>query len=260
MASRRSFLRAGAACLAAPLASACHTMFGPSSVGTNWEVFERGRFTFYARPSSFAARSIDQIFPALDYQYDGAAAMLEVRYSGHISMYLHESAADGGFASNYSGKAYPDTGTVRATCTAPFDGNLIGLLSHEMNHVITRNALGQSSTAFITEGIATAVIVEKDFNNGRHFLYPWTASHLAQLPSIAAILDDDQWSKTDQQTAYRASASFLAWLIDTRGPAPLKQVFTTRSDEAEARIQSAYGKTVAQLEPEWKAYCVAWQG
>lgn len=260
MRSRRSVLRAAAACVAAPFASACHQILGPSGYDSNWQLFDRGRFTFYARPGSFAAQSIDGLFPVLDDQYDGALAMLDVRYSAHVSMYLHNSPADGDFTSNFSGVAYPDTLVVRATCLPPLDGNLMSLLSHEMNHLITRNALGQSSTAFMTEGIANAVIVEHYHQNGRHFLYPWTASHLAQLPPIASLLDDDFWNGINSQLAYNTSASFLAWAIDTRGPAPLKQVFTTRSSEAEARMQSAYGVPVAQLETEWKAFCVAYRG
>ena len=258
MPGRRAVLRAAAACAIAPFAQACHQILGPTGYDANWQVFDKGRFTFYARASSFAAQSIDQLFVVLDDQYDAACAMLAVKYAAHVSMYLYADPADGDFASNYSGVAYPDTQTVRATCLPPLDGNLMSLLSHEMNHLITKNTLGQSGTSFMTEGIASAVITEKYHNSGRHFYYPWTAANLSKLPPIASLLDDNYWSGTDSQLAYRTSASFLAWLIDTRGPAPLKQVFTVRSNEAVQRMESVYGKPVTALETEWKAFCVAY--
>lgn len=260
MPSRRAALRAAAACVVAPFAHGCHQILGPSSYDANWQVFDRGRLTFYARPSSFAAQSIDPLFTVLDDQYNASVAMLAVEYAAHISMYLYADPKDGDFAGNFSGVAYPDTLTVRATCLPPLDANLMSLLSHEMNHVITRNTLGQSGTAFMTEGIASAVITERYHSNGRHFYYPWTASHLSQLPPIASLLDDEFWNRSNSQIAYSASASFLAWLIDTRGPAPLKQVFTVRSNEAVGRIGSVYGQPVTQLESEWKAFCVAYKG
>ena len=93
------------------------------------------------------------------------------------------------------------------------------------------------------------MITERYHSNGRHFYYPWTAR-----------LDDEFWNETSSQFSYSTSASFLAWLIDTRGPAPLKQVFTVRSSEAVDRMQSVYGQPVTQLESEWKAFCAAYRG
>jgi hypothetical protein len=69
----------------APFAPACHQILGPSSYDANWEVFDRGRFTFYARPSSFAARSIDQLFTVLDDQYNAVMTMLDVQYAARVS-------------------------------------------------------------------------------------------------------------------------------------------------------------------------------
>ena len=260
MPSRRGFLRAGAAALTAPFAAACQTALGPSQLDSDWEVQERGHFTFYVRPSSFAARSVDQLSPVLDDQYNYVAATLDVRYGGHVSMFLYNSGKDAGLMSDHAGVAFPDTQAVRAVCIPPFDANLMTLLSHEFNHVITKNTLGQSGTYFMTEGTASALISERYHSSGRHFLFPWTASRLARLPAIAALLDDSHWHDSTETDAYNTSASFLAWLIDLRGPAPFKQVFIARSDEMNDRIQSAYGASVTQLEAEWKTFLAGWKG
>lgn len=260
MRSRRSFLQAGAAVVAAPFAAACQTALGPSPIDSQWDVQERGRFTFYTRPSSFAGRSVDQLYTVLDDQYNATAAMLDVRYGGHVSMFLYNSGHDAGFESDHAGVAYPDTQAVRAVCIPPVDGNLMVLLSHEFNHVITRNTLGQSGTSFMTEGIATAVISERFHSQGRHFLFPWTAVRAGRLPAIATLLDDGHWHDPAEDVAYNTSASFLAWLLDVRGPVPLKQVFTVRSGEINDRIQTTYGVPVTQLESDWMAFCAAWRG
>jgi hypothetical protein len=246
--------------MAAPFAAACQSALGPSSVDSQWDIHERGRFTFYTRPSSFAGRSVDQLFAVLDDQYNATAAMLDVRYAGHVSMFLYNSGADAGLQSDHSGVAFPDTQAVRAACVPPIDGNLMLLLSHEFNHVITRNTLGQAGTYFMTEGIATALVTERFHLQGRHFLYPWTSSRIGSLPAIATLLDDDHWHDPPEDVAYNTSASFLAWLLDGKGAAPLKQVFVVRSNEINDRIQSAYGASVTQLESEWKAFCTAWRG
>ena len=260
MPGRRSVLRAGVAMMTAPLAAACQTVLGPSKTDSNWDVQERGRFTFYARSSSFAAKSIDQLFLVLDDQCDYAAATLDVQYRAHVSMFLYDSNNDAGFPPDVAGVAYSDTQTVRAVCAPPLDGNLMARVSHELNHLITRNALGQSGTYFMTEGIASAIISERYHSSGRHFLFPWTASRLPQLPAIAALLDDDHWNDSPTVIAYNTSASFLAWLVDLRGPAPLRQVFVARSKEISDRMESAYGKSVAQLEADWKTFVAGWTG
>lgn len=258
MPDRRRFL--SAVCLAAPFASACQNILGPRRIDDDWDVQERGRFTFYARPSSFGARSVDQLYTVLDDQYNATTAMLDVRYGGHISIFLYNSGIDAGLPSDGSGVAYPDTQAVRAACVAPVDANLMFLLSHECNHVIARNTIGQAGTTFMNEGIATALVTERFHSRGRHFLYPWTASRAGQLPSLSSLLDDGHWHDAPEDVAYNASASFIAWLIDTRGPMPVKDVFGAPSRDIESRLQTAYGQPVARLESDWIAFCSGWRG
>src|SRR5262249_47922353 len=161
------------------------------------------------------------------------------------SMFLYNSGVDAGLPSDHFGVAYPDTQAVRAVCPPPLDGNLLTLLSHEFNHLITHNTLGQPGTSFMNEGIATATIVERFHNQGRHFLSPWTASRAGQLPSVATLVDDGKWSQSPVVDAYNTSASFIAWLIDSHGPAPLKAVFTAQSNEIEGRVRAAYNATLS---------------
>jgi hypothetical protein len=74
---------------------------------------------------------------------------------------------------------------------------------------------------------------------------------LAQLP------DDDAWEGDPQEVAYNTSASFLAYLIETYGSVPLKRLPGATSEAFERRFHEAYGRTLAQAEAEWKAFCAA---
>ena len=259
MPGRRAFLRAGTALVVAPFAPACNTVLGPTPVDSNWNVREFGRLTMYTRPGSFASGIVDQLYAVLDDQYNVASVMLDVQFGGRVSVFLYNSGADAGLPSDHSGVAYSDTLAVRAVCIAPLDANLMLLVSHELNHVLTRATLGQSGTYFMTEGIATAVVSERFHSNGRHFLFPWTAARLNQLPSLTTLVGDDGWQQTAEDVAYNVSASFLAWLLDSRGPAPLKQIFGARSSEMPTRVQAAYGRPLDQLEQEWKTFCAGWR-
>ena len=132
---------------------------------------------------------------------------------------------DGG---DHSGVAYPETETMKAAVVAPLDGNLLSLLAHEANHVYIRNGLGRPGTSFINEGLASALVSERLGAFGPSVYHQWVRARLNQIPSIADLADDDRWGQHPSSTAYTVSASFLAYLSGTFGPAPLRQIYEGR--------------------------------
>jgi hypothetical protein len=64
-------------------------------------------------------------------------------------------------------------------------------------------------------------------------------------------VDDEKWD--GMQESYRASASFLAFLIDRYGAVQLKQIYHARSRDMASRMQAVYGKSMEALEAEWLA-------
>ena len=56
---------------------------------------------------------------------------------------------------------------------------------------------------------------------------------------------------------YNASASFLAYLLETGGAQRLKQLQPVASPQFEARFQSVYGHSLADAERDWRAFCAA---
>lgn len=250
---RRFWIVAIAAAL--PVLAACDAMYGPTSLDRDWRTFDSAHFTLYVRPGSFAEANQAQIGEILDDQYAFTLAVLGVQYAGRISAFCHTDAGDAALESNYSGVAYPDTEAVRATCTGPLNGNLFALLQHEANHVLQQNTLGRPGTSFMNEGLPSAVLSTRFHSFGKDFLYSWTAAHLASIPPIARLVDDDQW--TGNEVAYKSAASFLAYLIDRAGPAPIRALYQTPTVSFAAKVQSLYGLALDELDREWRAFCVA---
>jgi hypothetical protein len=245
---------------ASVVSAACNPIVGPSQPDANWRAVERGRFTFYVRPGSFAEQNVSALNTVLEDQYEHTVEVLRLRYAGRISAFLYESAEDADLESFRSGTAYTVTESFRAVCTAPVDETLYALLAHEANHVIINNGWGRPGTAFAAEGMASAVLSETHHQLGRHYLFSWTRREAANIPSLSALADDSRWEGFNQSKAYDASASFQAYLLERDGPDRLRQLYGVSSGEFEARFSQIYGRPLAQAEREWKEFSAGWGG
>lgn len=234
------------------LATGCSAILGPTSPDDNWRAFDSRHFTLLVRPGSFAEEQQARLGEALDDQYDATVATLGVSYAGRISAFLYPSAADAGLESNYSGVAYPDTEALRAVCAPPLSGNLHSLLSHEANHVIQQNTLGRPGTYFMNEGLPSAVMSTRYHPYGSEFLWTWTASRVSSIPALSVLTDDERWNGSDVE--YKASASFLAYLIDRAGAGPIRQLYQVRSEDFATRIRELYGRSLDELDQDWRAF------
>ena len=233
---------------------------GPKALDRNWRVRSIGHFSFYVRPDSFAEQHVDRFAEVLEDQYAATLGALDIRYDGHICAYLYASADDAGLASDRSGTGYPATESFEAVCTAPLDGNLYELLSHETNHVIINDALGRPGTSFVNEGIASAVLSERYHALGRHFLFAWTRAHRSRIPPLQDLLNDDKWADWQQDICYNASASFLAYFLDTYGPQRLEHIYYASSSDFARRVLEACGHTLQEVEADWLTFCDNWAG
>ena len=230
-------------------------MLGPSPRDSNWHVVDSAHFELHVRPGSFAEHSAATLGTVLDDQYEVTLRLLEGQYDGRISGFLYDSAADAHLQSDRSGTAFADTNAFEAVAAPPLDSNLLALGAHEANHVIIINALGRAGTYLLNEGLASAVLSERYHWLGKHYYYAWTRAHRADIPPIARLADDSQWTHIDQSVAYSAGASFLAYLLDEYGPAKLRQLFYVRSDEFTDRFAEIYGRPLSAAEGEWLAFC-----
>jgi len=241
-------------------ATGCQTILGPRPLSDKWNPHEGPRVSFFVRPGSVAEQNVDRLSAVIEDQYSSTVASLRLSYAGRVRAYAYESPADAHMESNFAGKAYPETEAFGFVCVGPISDNTFSLMAHEVNHVLIVNGLGRASTYFVTEGLASAVLSETYHKNGRHFLFPWTRMHRAELPKVARLLDDSEWTRVPENIAYNTSASFLAWLLDTYGPDPLRAFYPASSDSIVGRIESAYGRPLDALEADWLRFCDGYTG
>ena len=79
-----------------------------------------------------------------------------------------------------------------------------------------------------------------------------------RLPPVASLLGSTGFLPVRRQHHVPCAGSFVRYLIDRYGLNPLKTYFASATFEdvaavTEARIQAAYGHTVASLWDEWRA-------
>lgn len=240
--------------------AACNPVLGPSKPDANWQVVETAHFNLHARPGTFAAQNAAALGVVLDDQYEATLGALQASYGARVNGFLYNNAADAGRESEYSGIAFPDTAAFSATATPPLDASLYSLMAHEANHVVIAGALGRAGTSMMNEGLASAVISERHHRQGKTFYYTWTRTHRSQIPAMARLTDDGEWGNVPSNVAYSASASFLAYLLETGGPARLRQLYYARSGEFTARFAEIYGQPLATVEGAWLAFCDRFQG
>ena len=240
--------------------SGCNTAFGPDPIDRNWRVYDGPHVSFFVLPNSFAEQHVARLTEVIEDQYSATVKSLGLSYAGHLHAYAYNSGADAGLPSDYSGRAYPETESFRFVAVPPMGDNLLQIVSHEANHVLIGDGLGRAGTYFMNEGLASAVLSETFHQSGRHFLFPWTRSRRAQIPPLSTLIDDGGWKRTAEDTAYKASASFLAWLLDAYGPDRLRQIYPLPSDPMLDRIPSVYGRSLDALEAEWLRFIETWPG
>jgi hypothetical protein len=136
----------------------------------------------------------------------------------------------------------------------PLDADLFALMNHEANHVISRHAIGRPGTSFANEGMASALLSERHLDVGPSFLHRWVGARVSSVPPIAALADDERWSGFDYQTRYNAAASFLAHLLDTDGPAKLRQLYVCESGEFASRFAAIYGRPLDEADAAWREH------
>lgn len=250
----RDSIRIGTALTICLALTGCEQLYGPTSPSRDWAAHESARFVLYARPGSFADSNAAALAEVLEDQYSHAVAALQIPPGARISMFLYNSGSelDPPLPSARAGVAFPETNAVHAVAFAPLDNDLRALLTHEANHVIVANGLGRAGTSFMNEGLASALVSERFGEIGPTLLRRWVRNNRARVPPLADLIDDAKWS-SNSMDGYRASASFLAFLLERYGANRLKLIYHARSAEFASRVRDTYGRSLAELEAEWLA-------
>jgi hypothetical protein len=128
--------------------------------------------------------------------------------------------------------------------------------AHEVMHVLAHTVLGEPP-AFFDEGLATA------------FAWDWTpdeqdvhvrAQHLlgeGRLVPLKRLLTNWDFRSYQSYPAYVAAGSFTKYLLASRGPGGLPELFAldrfSVRGEIEATFSAAYGEPIYAVEKEWRS-------
>ncbi|HEX5725315.1 MAG TPA: hypothetical protein VFX98_07600 [Longimicrobiaceae bacterium] len=156
---------------------------------------------------------------------------------------------------------FADPGTNRFHTIWPID-------NHEIVHVLVILEIGHPPALF-NEGIAVAhqaLPASGIFHaqwNGRN-VHAIAAEHLAanRIPAVSVLLQSPDFFQLDQGFTYPVAGSFVRFLIDRYGMAPLRTYFGGSTfNDAEAKSRSlfaaAYGMTLDAAWAEWRAFLAA---
>jgi len=240
--------------IAALSMSACDVAYGPTSPTGEWSTHDSSRYTLYARPGSFADVTAGALLEVLEDQYTHTNAVFGFAEGPRISVFLYNNGGEltPPLPQARAGVAFPETNALHAVAFAPLDNDLRSLITHEANHVILQSGLGRAGTAFMNEGLASAVISERYGEIGGTFLSKWAGANRSRLLRIGDLIDDSKWD-SNSNLGYNTSAAFLAFLIDRYGTAKLRQVYYAAPADFARRAAEVYGKPLEALEAEWLA-------
>lgn len=139
---------------------------------------------------------------------------------------------------------------------------------HEAVHLYTHQ-LGRPAD-FFNEGIAVALGVDpRDPGsvprwNGIH-IHTWTQTMLedGSLRPLAELVETDAFRRLADSEAYPAAGSFVRYLFDRQGVAPLVAFFRdgTREESLATirrRFRACFGEDLETTESEWRAFLAGW--
>jgi len=175
---------------------------------------------------------------------------LNVEVPHKISYYKHPSQH-----SLWEETGSMGTGMVQRTATGQEIHTVHYYDPHEVSHAVSHH-LGEPP-AFFDEGLATVYGWEWDTADSDVHTRALGLLRQGRLPPIRSILTNWDFRLYKSYPAYTAAGSFMKYLLDRYGPEGLRTLFTldkfSRRTEIEAAFETAYGRSIYEVEREWKA-------
>jgi hypothetical protein len=163
-----------------------------------------------------------------------------------ITFYAFASAAEQKRLVGTSSASF--TKPWRRTLSLSFD-RVEGTLDHELAHIVLApygNVLGISWSNGILEGAAVAL---EHADDARMLDAHARAAYNAGLaPPIGRLMSATGFASQRSSLSYMLAGSFCRWLIDTYGARRFRDAY------ASGALEPAYGRTIEQLEREWRTH------
>ena len=156
------------------------------------------------------------------------------------------------------------TGAGRTAFTKPWlgeihladEGAFHPVLRHELVHALAaglaRGPLRVPARRWIwvRMGLVEGLAVALEPPRGEFTVHEWTRAmrDLGLLPAASTLLEPSGFLATAPARAYTAAGSFLAFLLERYGPAPVGRLY------GGAGFAAAFGRPLEALESEWSAF------
>jgi hypothetical protein len=262
---RRSGLRAAAGPIAAALAAAAavagaHAALEALSLSGSRAAVTRalggrrdGPRCTLVLPSEKPAAAADALLADCEFQVADVAAALGIPPPSRVTVFVHRSAAEkrrlvGAAATEFAKPWLREVHVVDAPLPHP-------VLRHELVHAvgaeIARGLLGVPSRGvFFSAGLVEGLAAALETPRGAWTVHEWSraARDLGLLPDVAAIVGAPGFYGEAPARSYTAAGSFLAFLLERRGAAPVREAYRTGD------LARAFGVPLRTLAGEWHAF------
>lgn len=212
-------------------------------------VRETDHFRIHHAPGTDAPTQIPLLAAELEASWERISEWLELSTAGRTDVWLHPDGET----------QFQLTGARGYVFAAPWNGEFHVHLGrerrppvrHELVHVLAGEFGGWPFRASVSpgliEGLATAL--DEGLARAPEAHEPLAAAaalgHLPPAPELTSVVG---FARGNMDRSYRASASFVGYLLLTHGPGPLKQAYAWGDFEA------AYGQDIAALDSEWRRF------
>ena len=221
-----------------------------TTVGADWELFaETAHFRYYVRPGDQIPRWAMKL---AEEHLDVASRALQVAPPTVIHYYKHPSQLD---LHEVTGSR--STGVVVRSEDRQHKElhSVHGYDPHEVMHALAHERMGQPP-AFFDEGLATAF--GWDWTPGEKDVHQRATVLLDQgrLVPLRRLLTNWDFGSYKVYPAYTTAGSFVKYLLAQYEPQKLCQLFDldrfSQQDEIEECFATAYGKSIYEVEDEWR--------
>ena len=219
---------------------------------------EQERFTLHYQPRTYADQHLDETITLVQTALDEIERTLNVHLDGRFDVYVAGTLFAAPNANLHGLSQSADRRVFILHDGSGTDADNLYFFIHEITHLVAWNTWGVPSSTMLSEGVAT-YSGKRILEGGGYLPYDQfcTAAYAAGLmPSMVDIERDWQsfLGHIRHPVNYFGSACFVGYLINTYGLDKMATLYHS-SD-----YQALYGKSLADLDSDWKATLAAHQG
>jgi len=212
---------------------------------SSWWMQNSWHFNVYGLPLSRVYQDFNLITDSLEKHLEHVTRRLNVRNVGLISWYGFPDSIPSGKG---TAKAYPEFGIVASV----YNDSLRNFATIEVTQVILGRSWGTPRSRFMSDGMAAAMEGWVGFGKNRQRIQEvvWTLYARGEIPPIHDLIKN--FDNYDAIESASVAASFLEYLLDKYGVAPLRAIYIlAKGDDFPATFEKVYGRKLSAVEQDW---------